>query len=136
MFKGRRLGIVCILIEFQIVDLSLLRKQYYALAALDLHEAMKAKASIHLLRTASMYSGIYSTQKVQDEKVQVCRLFPLRFGFGPGLVFAERRRHAEARVHAAARRSRKASCQPPAEEKQWGVSQSGLEKGRVRVAFT
>lgn len=59
-------------------------------------------------------------------------------GFGPGLVCGGRRvrgRHSEARVCTAEHRSWNASCQPPVERKLQGISQSGLEKGRVRVAF-
>lgn len=70
--KGRRLGIVCIFIEFQIVDLSLMCKQYYAwVMPAWSSQNHKQVFFFNLLRTASIYSRTIFTRIVSAGKKKV-----------------------------------------------------------------
>lgn len=133
MFEGKWLGIVCIFIEFQMLDLSLLCKQYYALVILTWSKQAN-QMCFNLSRTASIYSRTvpfsfcYNLKTLPQERKGASLQFFLFFSPTPwlwtwprvGRETEARDRHSEARVHAAERRSRKASCQPPAEGKTMG----------------
>lgn len=122
MFEGRWLWIVCIFIEFQIVNLSLLCKQYYASVILPWSNQTKRffpPTSRGLPQFILEHFSPCTRQQflLEEENVLVCTLFPLCVALDL-LWCLQRERGLCAEGQSSRCRNtadEKASCQPPAE---------------------